>query len=124
MILPDTDAPHKHYPHLKAKAAETKHMTAFMVELMALAQDGSAQAKQRLNAAVAIHDFCKLLDESGVAPTSAHATQARDAMQVFLTNYCALNAWAKSKNKMLFICAQIPYGMAHGTAVQVFKRKN
>ena len=102
MILSDTDAPHKHYPHFKTKAAETKHMTAFMVELMQQAQDGSVQAKQRFDAAVAIHDFCKLLDESGVVPTSAQATQARDAMQVFLTNYCALNAWAKSKNKMLF----------------------
>jgi len=102
MILPDTDASHKHYPHLKAKAAETKHMTAFMVELLAQAQDGSVQAKQRLNAAVAIHDFCMLLDKAGVVPTNAQATQARDTMNVFLHNYCALRAWAKSNDMMLF----------------------
>jgi len=102
MILPDTDAPHKRYPHLQAKAAETKHMTAFMVELMAQAQDWSVQAKQRLNAAVAIHDFCMLLDKAGVVPTNAQATQARDTMNVFLHNYCALHAWAKSNDRLLF----------------------
>lgn len=102
MILPDTDAPHKYFPHLKTKAAETKHLIAFMVELMQLSDDGSAQARQRLAAAKSIWQFCKLLDQAPAVPSSTQATEARTTMQVFLYNYCALHDWAKENSIMLF----------------------
>ena len=73
-----------------------------MVELTQQAHDGSLQAEQRLHAAVAIHQFCKLLDQAGVVPTNAQATQARDTMKQFLHNYCALHDWAKENDIMLF----------------------
>ena len=77
-------------------------MTAFMIELTQQVQDGSVQAKQRFDTAVAIHAFCQLLDKSGALPTSAQATQARDTVKVLLQNFCSLHDWAKSSNIMLF----------------------
>jgi hypothetical protein len=102
MIVPDIDAPHKFFPQLKTKAAETKHLIAFMVELMQQADDGSVQARQKLAAAIAIQKFCNLLDLAGAVPTNAQATEARSTMQDFLLNYRALHDWAKESSRMLF----------------------
>jgi len=102
MILKNTDAPYKDFPYLKAKASETKHLVPIIVELIQSTQDGTAEAQHKLQAAQAIHQFCKLLDTAGPVPTEEEATSARDSMQRFLTHYTALHVWADRAEKKLF----------------------
>jgi len=102
MILPDPDSPHNAYPYFKAKASETKHMVGFMVELLKHTQDTTVQAQQKLQAAIAISQFCRLLDTSGAVPTSSEASKAKETMYTFLSNYSCLNQWAKNNNLKLF----------------------
>lgn len=102
-MFTDVTAPHKKFPCLDAKAAETKHLLPCLLQVL----------KQALPEGAPIHTvmlecletFIQLgvhFDEMDLFPTAEQHAQTMDLAKRFFDTYQDLHEWALSKGKKLF----------------------
>jgi len=102
-MIANTKAPHAGFPYLRLSASETKHLVPIIAQVAAeVHQPSCPRSHHKLQAAIAIQQFCDLLDSSGPVPTAAEARAAVASMGEFLSNYQALHDWAIENNRMLY----------------------
>lgn len=99
----DPAKPHKEYPKLEAKGAETKHLlAAFLPVLQAALNPGIALHQHMVGALEAMVALVNAFDSAGMFPTQTEFQGMQDLDKRFCYHYTYLHQWAKSENRKLY----------------------
>ena len=114
-MVVNTGSPHADYPHLRLKAAETRH---FIPVLSKICQGflGSKQQRVRAEAAQALTQFYEHLDYCDYVPTTAQHLMLEKLWWNFLRKYQWLSENASKKSLKLYDATPKFHYSSHLTA--------
>ena len=102
-MFTDVTAPHKKFPCLDAKAAETKHLLPCLLQVLQQAlPEGEPIHAVMLACLAAFIDLGEHFDNMDLFPTNEQHETTMDLAKRFFDNYHSLSEWALSKGKKLF----------------------
>ena len=102
-MITDTQKPHKAYPCLEAKAAETKHFLPCLEEVVKESLPGDDPIHHTmLDCLKAFNQISQHFDAIAGFPTPSEFAFAQNLAKRFFDQYDDLHAWASSKDRKLF----------------------
>ena len=102
-MFTDVTAPHKKFPCLDAKAAETKHFLPCLLEVLQQAlPEGEPIHAVMLDCLAAFIHLGEHFDAMDLFPTDEEYEQTMNLAKRFFDHYHTLSEWALSKGKKLF----------------------
>ena len=102
-MFTDVTAPHKKFPCLDAKAAETKHFLPCLFQVLQQAlPEGEPIHAVMLACLTAFIQLGEHFDGMDLFPTNEEYEKTMNLAKRFFDNYHTLNEWALSKGKKLF----------------------
>ena len=102
-MICDPRQPHKEYPKLDCKGAETKHLlAAFLPVLKAMLDADDALHQHMVGALQSMVGLVNLIDRADMFPTQEEHLEALNLDKRFCEHYWGLNQWAQENDRKLY----------------------
>ena len=102
-MICDPRQPHKEYPKLDCKGAETKHLlAAFLPVLKAMLDADDALHQHMVGALQSMVELVNLIDRADMFPTQEEHLEALNLDKRFCEHYWGLNQWAQENDRKLY----------------------
>ena len=99
----DPKQPHKEYPKLEAKGAETKHLLAALLPVLkSMLDPGDSLHQHMVGALQSMVGLVNLLDKADMFPTQEENLEAIDLDKRFCEHYWSLNQRAQENDRKLY----------------------
>ena len=113
-MFTDPKKPHRQFPCLEAKAAETKHILPCLLKVLIEAlPEGELIHQQMIECLASFNEIIQHFDGIDLFPTEAENGLAKDLAKRFFSSYQDLNTWALSKGLKLFNVTHKFHSMMH-----------